>query len=494
MSALKFLFAALVSSVVGIANAQPAPPPAGHVAGPFSQWAPAGTYDIRNPSTWTPGATVPTSTGVARTATAVADVAGVKVPMAAKWTATKAAVATAGAAAGALCSTTLIGTIACAAAAEYAVYKGIEKCIEYGWCKPDQSAPQTDGFEYYVQSFESNFFPSRQAACNYYASRRDVTVPSGAPHSATVSADLNSCEVRNKTGGTVAFPLLAKRVATGCPAGSYIGSDGSCLSSPPLVESPPPYADPDYIPWLKDQQGNSPRFGPNFGPDLAQDATDKGYPPALEPAGPDVTGSPQTSPQPKTTTETRPRPDGSTDTVTRTTTTTVTPNVTNNQTTNVNITYNVTNQTTTTTTNSATGQTTVETSTENLPDVTPRLDFPNDYNREVTQQQIAKELAGDGAPPLPPDQVGLVDAAKTKAQSDLDALRTASETLDKSPWFSWVWTPPSGSCSPFSGDVHGYAISWDLCPTINNIRDVLGWLFAIFAAIEIYGQLFKREA
>jgi len=64
----------------------------------------------------------------------------------------------------------------------------------------------------------------------------------------------------------------------------------------------------------------------------------------------------------------------------------------------------------------------------------------------------------------------------------------------KGAWFSWVWTPPSGTCSPFTGAVHGHEISWDFCPTFQNMKDVYGWLFALFGAWTIYGQLFRREA
>lgn len=120
--------------------------------------------------------------------------------------------------------------------------------------------------------------------------------------------------------------------------------------------------------------------------------------------------------------------------------------------------------------------------------------FPDDYNRENTQKEIRDELKGDSVPPVPP-QGPLVDAAI--AESDDKLLQTTNEIRngyndDKGNWFSWVWTPPVGTCVPFAGDVHGFAISWDLCPTIANINDVLGWLFAIFGAWSVYRESFGR--
>jgi hypothetical protein len=51
----------------------------------------------------------------------------------------------------------------------------------------------------------------------------------------------------------------------------------------------------------------------------------------------------------------------------------------------------------------------------------------------------------------------------------------------------WQWTPPGyQACLPYAGTVHGYAISWDMCPTIANINLVLGWLFAIFGLFTVY--------
>jgi hypothetical protein len=149
--------------------------------------------------------------------------------------------------------------------------------------------------------------------------------------------------------------------------------------------------------------------------------------------------------------------------------------------------------TTVTTTNNTTLVSNVSTVNNTLAAPVAALDFPTDYNREVTQQKIEADLNTDAAV-LPPDQSTRIDAAKTSGDTGITQAVTDAKTgqADKSAWFSWVWTPPVGVCSPFSGTVHGYSVAWDACPTFTNFRDVLGWLFALFGAIQIYGQLFKK--
>ena len=190
------------------------------------------------------------------------------------------------------------------------------------------------------------------------------------------------------------------------------------------------------------------------------------------------------------------RPDGSTDTTTVTEKTTVTPTTSGTTQGTTTITYpSSTTQTTTVTNNVTNNTTTTTTVVNNQPaESSTPSNFPNDYNKEVTQQQIAKELAGEGAPALPnmTQQVAEnIDKNKTDLSKLTDALPTQFVT-DKEKWFSWVWTPPMGECTPSTGSVHGVAISLDICPTVSNIREALGWLFALIGAWTIYLEIFKR--
>jgi len=489
------LFFASVVSAAGVAPVGKSPP--------FGTAGPSIPPEWGHWSDWSVSPTSSTANGVSRTGTGSVSVDGIKVPVSATWGASRAAVGAAGAAAAALCSGSIIGAVACAAAAEYAVEKGIEICNRPGgWCTRTDESPVSTGREYSSgRGGEHPWFPVLSSACEYERAYRDSIDSVYFREVVSVLPQSNGCSVQaywRSNGAPSGSPAwwsvenhwLASRAASNCPSGYYVHEDG-CHADPRLVEreSPAPYADPGFIPWLNDWQGRSPRNGP----DLAEDATDRGFAPELNP-GPNVTAEPATGPTTITESD-RPGPNGSTDHVVRETTTTVTPNVTNNNTNNVNITYNTTTTVVTHVTNSETGVTTTTTETTTSPSVRPDrpdLEIPDDYNKEVTQQEILKELTAADSPPLPPDQGDLVEQAKTQAVDDLDDLRTAAETLDKDPWFSWVWTPPSGTCSAFAGTVHGFPISWDVCPTVANIRDALGWLFAIFAAIEIYGQLFRR--
>lgn len=118
--------------------------------------------------------------------------------------------------------------------------------------------------------------------------------------------------------------------------------------------------------------------------------------------------------------------------------------------------------------------------------------FPDDYNREITQQKI---LTGEGAP----DPSDWSTSVAQKQQQIEDGIKTKIEELpqqygtDKSNWFSWVWTPPVGQCEPFTGTVHGQSVAWDICPYVAKVRDVIGYVFAIFGTWVVYNEMFRRE-
>lgn len=120
---------------------------------------------------------------------------------------------------------------------------------------------------------------------------------------------------------------------------------------------------------------------------------------------------------------------------------------------------------------------------------------PTGYIKNAVGNCTSTAKIGDEGSP----EAGGCGAPGTPACPQMDTTGSMNDVVtgyntSKSSWFSWVWTPPVGECAPFSGTVHGYSISWNLCPTINNIRDVIGWLFGMFAAITIYGQLFRGHA
>jgi len=120
------------------------------------------------------------------------------------------------------------------------------------------------------------------------------------------------------------------------------------------------------------------------------------------------------------------------------------------------------------------------------------IELPNDYNREVTQQKI---LTGEGAQDKP-DFDAQVQAKKLEQET---ALKAKIEEIpgqfssDKGSWFSWVWTPPVGSCSPWVSTIHGQTVTWNVCPYIANIRDVIGFVGSVLGTWLVYNELFRRE-
>lgn len=129
----------------------------------------------------------------------------------------------------------------------------------------------------------------------------------------------------------------------------------------------------------------------------------------------------------------------------------------------------------------------------------PTINFPTDYNRETTQQQAVQKLddlkTGAGAADAPNYQA----ETDAKKQSMNDELKEKAEAIpgqyadDKAKWFSWVWTPPVGQCEPWISSIHGQTVSLNVCPYVDKIRDVIGYMLAVVSAVAVYSQLFRRE-
>ena len=160
----------------------------------------------------------------------------------------------------------------------------------------------------------------------------------------------------------------------------------------------------------------------------------------------------------------------------------------NNQTTTMTNTYTTNNQGAVTNVSSVTNNGPITNVSNNY-----AVDIPNDYNKESTQQKI---YTGEGAPDAPNYSQTVTQKATDLNKSITDLLDPIKDQYasDKSNWFSWVWTPPVGQCEPITGTVHGQSVNWDLCPYVAKVRDVVGWLFAIFGAWVIYNEMFRREA
>ena len=107
---------------------------------------------------------------------------------------------------------------------------------------------------------------------------------------------------------------------------------------------------------------------------------------------------------------------------------------------------------------------------------------------------MVTELQAVTAPDLPPQQP-LVDASNAKDIDKTASIPSGIQSAygtDETMWYRWLWSPPSGSCTPFTGSVHGWCTSIDVCSSVAQVRDVLGFLFALFGAWEIYAVMFRR--
>lgn len=125
--------------------------------------------------------------------------------------------------------------------------------------------------------------------------------------------------------------------------------------------------------------------------------------------------------------------------------------------------------------------------------------LPTDYNREATQaaikESINKLATGEGAQDAPDFKKDVEDkkTAMDKGITDFTDAIPGQFAESKGNWFSWVWSPPVGVCTPYQGSIHGKSVSWNICPYIANVRDVIGWLFALYGAWSVYNQMFRKE-
>lgn len=134
---------------------------------------------------------------------------------------------------------------------------------------------------------------------------------------------------------------------------------------------------------------------------------------------------------------------------------------------------------------------------------TPPLVFPDDYNREVTQGQIKTGIdalhsdldsSGYSAPApaaLTPDALALQE--NKKITDALDGSVTDYDNFKLLDWSTWVPVFPAASCSPFTGSVMGKTVSWDFCPKIAMLNELIGWLLNVFAAWSVVHLLFRRD-
>jgi hypothetical protein len=299
---------------------------------------------------------------------------------------------------------------------------------------------------------------------------------------------------------------VAMAKATGCPAGYHVDT-GQCVKDNAIAPTLPATLDEVNTAIAAKLNADSQA---TLRIKASMDAISQANPGVEPPL--DVTTVPVTVTAPQTTgpaiqvsTKTIDNPDGTTSTEKITQQTIVTPVIQSGGTVaNPNVSFPSQTVTTTSVTNNTTNVTNTTTTTIVNPTVVPKpaekVDLPTDYNREVTQKAILQQLDGSTitvADPANQEDRTKTETAKTdKSLADKFSALPGEIATDKANWFSWVWTPPIGTCSSsmFTGTVRGYVVNWDICPWVDKIREVIGWLFALFAAMNIYSNLFRKES
>lgn len=131
------------------------------------------------------------------------------------------------------------------------------------------------------------------------------------------------------------------------------------------------------------------------------------------------------------------------------------------------------------------------------------IDLPTDYNRETTQQDIKTKVT-EIADSLKCDDCELPEDTTDEDQQKInDEIKKSTDMLEDIEgdygmfkdigWTNWVPTFPTSTCSPISGTIANQTVTWDLCPHIAKLNELIGWLMNLFGAWTITGMFFRRD-
>lgn len=217
------------------------------------------------------------------------------------------------------------------------------------------------------------------------------------------------------------------------------------------------------------------------------------YPPYANPYKNDVpyevTAPPATGTEEVVKTRTITNPDGTTSTETTKEVVKVTPTTTGSTLGDSKTTFPSTTTTTVTTTNNTTNQTIVgPTTVTHAPSIpAEKLEIPDDYNREVTQQKILKAVDGSDMP----------ETSKFDKDSDLQKIDDKNKELANSPTGitesslglgSWLPTFPTAACSnpSFANPVTGSMVEMNICDYYSIAKSVVSGILII---LMMYGAV-----
>jgi hypothetical protein len=199
----------------------------------------------------------------------------------------------------------------------------------------------------------------------------------------------------------------------------------------------------------------------------------------------EVIAPPVTGPAEVVETKTYTNPDGSTSTETKTEKTTVNPTTSGSTLGTSKTGFPTSTTTTVTTTNNTTNITTTgPTTVTNSPSVpAEKTDFPDDYNREATQQKILKTLDGSDVP----------DGSEIDKDSDLKKIQDKNDEMSRLPMqitetslgiFWWMPDVPSAECvNPQVPNMVGQLLEVDICKPFNYFKLFISAVMVYFCVV-----------
>lgn len=130
------------------------------------------------------------------------------------------------------------------------------------------------------------------------------------------------------------------------------------------------------------------------------------------------------------------------------------------------------------------------------------IKFPDDYNREVTQQSVdttLKHIDNSDGQSLPEhDPAAVASQVTQETQKSVDLINGVKEPSAASALTAmfqfFVWTPPSVACTNPSFQYKGNTFAPDFCTPAGYVQEALGFFFALFGAWNIYGLFFRKSS
>lgn len=126
--------------------------------------------------------------------------------------------------------------------------------------------------------------------------------------------------------------------------------------------------------------------------------------------------------------------------------------------------------------------------------------FPDDYNREVTQKSVETTLKhldnSDGLVLPAHDSASIATQVTTETQKSVDQIddlkTTSTHDTIKALFNFFVWSPPSVACVNPNLNFKGYSFQPDICTPAGYLQEALAFFFALFGAWTIYGIIFRK--